>query len=307
MAQTQLYDAFGLTIASEIPLNELRPAAVGAVADLQFVNRRLDRDLPTEEQGVRMDYDDPDGVFMAWPGVAAFLLVDENTVWVEKYEEAPESFVAFPILGPVMAWMLNWRGLFVLHASAINVNGRTVALMGDKLAGKSTTAAAFLRAGFDLVTDDLLAIDIAPDGSARCLPAFPQLKLDKNASAKVQVEGAQELPLVFEGFTKHQHKLTGMETNPVGIDYLCTLERGGAQPGFTQFDVPQAIEAVSRYSYLPRFGHAPWTKQDRARHFRNCVKLSRIARVGSLHIPDDLDRLDETVRFVVEMLESDAG
>lgn len=304
MNQPQLYDAFGLTIASEIPLHELRTASAGAKPDLSFVNRNLGRDLPTSEQGVLMDYDDPAGVVMAWPGVAAFRLVDKNTVWVEKYDEAPLSFVAFPILGPVMAWMLNWRGLFVLHASAIDVDGKTVALMGDKLAGKSTTAAAFLRAGYGLVTDDLLAIEFSKNGSAQCLPAFPQLKLDKNSSAKVQVEGAEELPLVFDGFLKHQHKLDGMITHPVPIDYLCTLERGGAAPDFRNFGTPQAIEAISRFSYLPRFGNAPWTKQDRARHFQNCVQLSGIAKVGSLHIPDDLDRLDETVRFVASMLES---
>ncbi|RIV89758.1 hypothetical protein D2V17_05695 [Aurantiacibacter xanthus] len=298
-----LYDAFGLTIESDIPLNELRPAAPGAVPDIRFVNRPIGRDLPRLEDGIVMDYADPAGVVMAWPDVAAFRLVDKGTVWVEKYPDVPESYVAFPILGPIMAWMLNWREFFIIHASAIDINGKTVALMGDKLAGKSTTAAAFIRAGYPLVTDDLLAITFDDGGTPVCHPAFPQLKLAEDAAANIRVDGAEALPLVYEGFSKRQHKLAGMRTEAASLDYLVTLDRGGTAPGLFPFDTAAAIAAINRFSYMPRFADAPWTPADKARHFRACATLADKATVARLQIPDDLGRLHETVELVATALD----
>ncbi|WP_137680713.1 hypothetical protein [Aurantiacibacter suaedae] len=298
-----LYDAFGLTIESDIPLKELRHASPGAVPDIRFINHPIGRDLPGREDGIVMDYADPAGTVMAWPDVAAFRLVDKSTVWVEKYPEVPESYVAFPILGPIMAWMLNWREFFVIHASAIDINGKTIALMGDKMAGKSTTAAAFVRAGYPLITDDLLAITFDESGKPVCHPAFPQLKLADDAAASIQVEGAEALPLVYEGFSKRQHKLAAMRTEKASLDCLATLDRGGSEPALHTFDTPAAIAAINRFSYMPRFADAPWTPADKARHFKACATLADKARVARLQIPDALSRLHETVELVAKALD----
>ncbi|MEN7538003.1 hypothetical protein [Aurantiacibacter flavus] len=299
----RLYEAFGLVIESDIPLDELRPAAPDEAPDIRFVERPIERALPRREDGIVMDYHDPAGVVMAWPDVAAFRLVDKATVWVEKYPEVPESYVAFPILGPIMAWMLNWRDFFVIHASAIDINGKTIALMGDKLAGKSTTAAAFVRAGYPLITDDLLAITFDSQRNPVCHPAFPQLKLADDAAASIQVAGAEALPLVYEGFSKRQHKLAAMRTQAASLDYLATLDRGGSEPALYPFDTAAAIAAINRFSYMPRFGDAPWTREDKARHFTACATLADRATVARLQIPDDLGRLHETVELVANALD----
>lgn len=298
-----LYEAFGLVIESDIPLKELRPAAPDAVPDIRFLEHAIGRELPRREEGIVMDYHDPAGVVMAWPDVAAFRLVDKATVWVERYPGVPESYVAFPILGPIMAWMLNWREFFVIHASAIDINGKTIALMGDKLAGKSTTAAAFIRAGYPLITDDLLAITFDDHRNPVCHPAFPQLKLADDAAASIQVDGAEALPLVYEGFTKRQHKLAAMRTEAASLDCLVTLDRGGSDPGLFAFDTPAAIAAINRFSYMPRFSDAPWSQKEKARHFRACATLADKAQVARLQIPDDLARLHETVELVVSALD----
>ena len=298
-----LYDAFGLVIESDIPLTELRLAAAGTAPDIRFVERPIERALPRREDGIIMDYHDPAGIVMAWPDVAAFRLVDKSTVWVERYPETPLSYVAFPILGPIMAWMLNWREFFVIHASAIDINGKTVALMGDKMAGKSTTAAAFLRAGYPLITDDLLAITFNEQGVPVCHPAFPQLKLADDAAASIQVDGAEALPLVYEGFSKRQHKLAAMRTEAASLDYLLTLDRGGDDPALDPFDTAAAISAINRFSYMPRFSDAPWSQEDKARHFKACARLADRAIVARLQIPDSLPRLHETVELVADACE----
>ncbi len=301
------YDAFGLLIASDFPLNELRAGDPTRAPDLNIRNHPIGRPMPTREEGVVMDYTDPDGVVMAWPEVAGFRFVDDRTIWAEKPEATTDRMLAFPLLGPVMAWALDRLDLFVLHASTVQVNGRTIAFLGDKLAGKSTTAAAFIRAGHTLVTDDLLAVRMQKDKRAMCLPAFPQVKLEDKAAERVIIAGADAQPLVMEGFPKRQHKLPTMATAHTSMDCLVRLERGGDAPLFEALPTPQAIDCLARFSYMPRFSTAPWTKADDRRHFSQCVGLVNQALVGRLQVPDDLDRLDETVACVEDMLDGLPG
>ena len=51
------------------------------------------------------------------------------------------------------------RGLFVLHASSVNMNGSAIAFSGFKGYGKSTTAMAFYNQGYSVVADDYIIID----------------------------------------------------------------------------------------------------------------------------------------------------
>lgn len=307
-AHAHYYDAFGLSIASDFPLPELRASEPVRDPDLSIIDRPIGCAIPPREQGVLMDYTAANGVVMAWPEVAGFRIVDEATIWVEKPASTSDRMLAFPLLGPVMAWLLNSRKLYVLHASAVRVNGRTIAFLGDKLAGKSTTAAAFIRAGHSLVTDDLLAISVDAGGGHKgaplCYPAFPQVKLEETAASAISIAGADAQPLVMEGFAKRQHKLAGMTSAPSSIDCLVKLERGGTAPVLTPFNIPQSIEAVTRFSYMPRFAKAPWSKAEKSRHFSQCVTIADSALVGSLMVPDDLTRLDEMVEYVTGELDS---
>ncbi|MEL7198553.1 MAG: serine kinase [Pseudomonadota bacterium] len=296
------YDAFGLSIESDFPLHELRPTDAARAPDLVIRNHPIGRPMPTREEGVVMDYTDPKGVLMAWPEVAGFRFVDDQTIWAEKPEATTDRMLAFPLLGPVMAWALNSIGLFVLHASTVQVNGRTIAFLGDKLAGKSTTAAAFVRAGHSLVTDDLLAIEMTKGKRPMCRPAFPQVKLEDKAAKSVIIDGADAQPLVMEGFPKRQHRLETMVTSATSIDCLVRLERGGNEPVFEALPTPQAIDCLARFSYMPRFASAPWTKADDHKHFSHCVGLADQSLVGRLQVPDDLERLDETVDLVANLL-----
>jgi hypothetical protein len=80
------------------------------------------------------------------------------------------------LLGPVLGFVLRLRGITCLHASAIDVGREAVALVGPGGAGKSTTAAVFARAGYGILSDDLVAL--AEHGTAFLVqPAYPRVGL----------------------------------------------------------------------------------------------------------------------------------
>jgi hypothetical protein len=62
------------------------------------------------------------------------------------------------LLGPVLGFVLRLRGVTCLHASAVAVGDYAVALAGAPGVGKSTTAAAFARCGFLVLSDDIVAL-----------------------------------------------------------------------------------------------------------------------------------------------------
>ena len=306
------YSAFGLHIASEVTLPELRPAELQlgvpqTTPDIRISRGDAGRPMPTRKDGIVFDYADPDGIYMAWPGGAAIRIKDNRDVTIQPDTGVPDSYLAFPLLGPVMAWILIQRGLVVLHASAVEIDGQCVAFLGDKMAGKSTTAAAFVRAGYKIVTDDILAIDVTDPARAIVQPAFAQVKLDEQSSGAVTIAGADALPLVFEGFPKRQHRLPDMTTRALPASHVLVLSRGGEQPGFDALDAGGAIAAIMRYGYGVRFGSAPVGREEEAARFRRAAALSRSVGFGVLHVPAQLERLEETVAFVARMIaEGDA-
>lgn len=294
------YKIFGLVVESEIGLDILRTEAdPSRVADITFKLGDIEYQIrPMMEASPHFDYENENGVLMVWPGVAGFCIHSPNSVTVQPYPTAPENYLAFPILGPVMAWILHIREIMTLHASAVRWRGLTVAFLGDKMAGKSTTAAAFIRNGGELITDDLLAFDMLDPQTPLIQPTFAQLKLTDQSADSIELSGSEKLPLVFEGFTKRQVRLQRMHATPVTCDALFVLKRGGTAPAIKWYNGGDRLQALMRYSYNVRFANAPLHLQARARHFRQCAELSKVLKIGELSIPPHLDRLQETVEHV---------
>jgi ATP-dependent phosphoenolpyruvate carboxykinase len=82
-------------------------------------------------------------------------------------------------LGGVLFSVLYQRGLFVLHASGVNIGGNVVAFLGLKGQGKSTMAATLYGRGHSLVSDDMLAIQIDGDNGPMAIPGFPNFKIGR--------------------------------------------------------------------------------------------------------------------------------
>lgn len=89
-----------------------------------------------------------------------------------------------PILlaGTVSAILLTLRGNTVLHASAVAIDGRSVAFVGQSGRGKSTVAALMCVDGAQLVTDDVLVVDSGPP--ATCIGGAGELRL-REAAAEI--------------------------------------------------------------------------------------------------------------------------
>lgn len=136
-------------------------------------------------------------------GDGARFVVDRRgcEVWADWPEDYSLEDACTYLLGPVMGFVLRLRGVVCLHASAVAIGDRAIALVGLPGAGKSTTAAAFGCAGFPVLSDDVVAL---ADKGAEFLvqPGYPRVNLWPDSVCRLF--GSQDaLPRITPTWDKH--------------------------------------------------------------------------------------------------------
>ena len=302
------YRAFGLTISSEIALPELTPdpeTALRSETDLTIT--RLDAqssgwspivsDIPRVTSG-------SEWAELDFPGAGRFR-VDAGARKIECHVSLQSGhLVRLPLLGPVMATFLHLSGKLVLHASAVETETGTIAFLGDKGAGKSTTAAAFIRNGFRLVTDDLLVCQPRNPTGCGCSYAYPQLKLTPDTHRALPITDAEDVAPPFPSFAKIQQRVVTQplgSTEPQPLRAICVLGRGNGL-AVVKASPEEALSAVLRFSYVLRYGEAFSVQGGGGVLFRSAAALA--SRVPCLRVtmPSALDRLDADVPAAFEMI-----
>ena len=101
-----------------------------------------------------------DEYFGFFYGDGARFAVDSRgrEVWADWPEKYTLEDACTYLVGPVMGFVLRKRGTVCLHASAVAIGDRAIALVGLPGAGKSTTAAAFACSGLPILSDDVVAL-----------------------------------------------------------------------------------------------------------------------------------------------------
>jgi len=83
------------------------------------------------------------------------------------------------LLGPALGLICHQKRVLPLHGATIRVGERTVTLVGNSGAGKSTTATALMKRGHRLLCDDISVIH-ANDATVQ--PSYPGVKLWQDAA-----------------------------------------------------------------------------------------------------------------------------
>jgi hypothetical protein len=286
-----------LALASELELDGLAAGHADDPVDLTVRLLTDDHVSEPSDGAVSFRLDATDCV-MAWAAVGRFRIVADHTVEIARTPGASDALLRFPLFGPVMAMVLQRRGMFVLHASAVAMGDRGVVFLGDKMAGKSTIAAAFVAAGHRLLTDDVLAIEFSLSGGPVIRPGFPQLKLDEASSLSVLGDHGVQLPVVVPEIPKLQHKLkVEFDHSSVKPNRLYVLKRGLVARE-TALAPQDAFKALVRYSYAIRFPTQALAGDAAATHFRQSAALADGTVVAELEVPTGLHELADVVRLV---------
>jgi hypothetical protein len=177
------YFVLGLHIRSERPLPELIVHSIPAdgVVDIRWRSAPVGLIDPDAGSGiVQISGDD---ILVTARTVARFHLHAGVEIIVEPEPGASDQIVHAFLLGTVLSLACHQRGLLPLHANAIIVGGRAVAIAGHSGAGKSTLAAHFLDRGFELLSDDVCAVSFSLSGAPIAWSGMPRVRLWADAAA----------------------------------------------------------------------------------------------------------------------------
>lgn len=199
-----LYKAFGLKIVSEIPLPELSQLnKKKAMADIQIEITDLSEQWGKYDESQQKTIVVEDEVVMFHvPQTAIFSIQAGEKIIFSPMPGADENKIRLYILGTCMGAILMQRKILPLHGSVIAIDGKAYALIGDSGAGKSTLASAFLSKGYQLLSDDVVAVSLLNKNTAIVYPSYAQQKLWQESLNEFGMEIAQYSPL-FERETKY--------------------------------------------------------------------------------------------------------
>lgn len=191
---------------------------------------------------------------ITYPDGTQFWLDDRReTLWATWPETLSLEETCTYLFGPILGLLLRLRGTTCLHASAVNIEGRAVAFVGAAGTGKSTTAAAFARRGFAVLSDDIVPL-VERDDLFLVLPAYSHLCLWPD-SVKMLYGSPNALPRLSPNWEKRRlplgEKGTRFENHalPLGAIYILGNRRAISAPRVEQVCLQPALFSLVAETY----------------------------------------------------------
>jgi len=292
-----LYQAYGLNIRSELPLPELIEGGTGE--DLEIIRGKLTppdlKHTTIERQGREALFGGNETTaYLRWEGLMTILAKEGKTLIVDPdSEETNQELLNLYLLSEALALILYQKGLFLLHASAVQIGKVALMFMGESGAGKSTTAAAFSQRGHWVFADDITAIDIKE--KPMVIPAFPQVKIWPDT---MQGLGYSSLSPIFPGSQKRVLRpKDDFPITPLPLAQIFVLKKGATvtQPTLTKMAKSEAFFKLTSFFFCPNPIFEGKTLET---HFQRCTNFADKVNIWHLELPRSYQMLQ---KFVIWM------
>lgn len=315
------YFVFGLLLRSNLSLPGLVPLrSPASLPDLNFhlsISPYRDGTLSCDREELRFasPYLDEKGepVLRVWQiasgthlrlaycdGTQIWLDGAGTTLWATWPDFSSLENTASYLLGPAFGVLLRLRGTICLHGSAVSIKDRSIGLLGPQGAGKSTTAAAFVRLGHAAISDDIVALDEA-ESRFRVLPAYPHLALCPEA-ADALFGSSDVLPRISPDWDKRRLALGSEKAPfeervlPLGAIYLLGERQAAPAPFVETVPGSEALMAL----VVNSFPTSILDEDMRARELQVFGRLGSSIPVRRVIPHEDPARIDELCQVIRE-------
>jgi hypothetical protein len=227
---------------------------------------------PSFESPIKIDSGQPfvslhqgtKGDLLRFSEVSDFYLTDDE-IRCHLLDPEYAFMVEVHLMGTVLSYWLERRGIPVLHASAVSLGDHAVAFLGTNKAGKSSLSVSLMQQGYPLLSDDLVGLQVTESG-IEARPGFPSMRMWPDLAQHVVGEHWAQLPLAHPRFEKRRTAVgpEGFgqfidEAQPIACLYLPERVRDAGAPSQIRIEpVPpgEAIFEFLRESFLPQLTQA---------------------------------------------------
>jgi hypothetical protein len=301
--QKFIYKAFGFTIVSEIDFPELPVIEnLYELPDIEIVKGDLSNYKRELENKPYYHLVKDNQVLFYIPDAASFSVQDGNKITFSPENNIDKDLIRLYLLGTCMGIVLMQRNIVPLHGSAVEIDGKAYAFIGDSGAGKSTLASAFINEGFSLVSDDIIPVSIKDD-TPYVTPSYPQQKLWQESLSQLGMDSSNYRP-IFERETKFnvpiQNKFVTAPIPLAGIFELSKKEKGELK--LLQIGKLERLSILLSNTYrnflIPRLGLLDW-------HLNISTKIIKHVDIYQLHRPNNGFTANDLVHKVLRTIKKE--
>jgi hypothetical protein len=299
-SQLWYYSHSGLNIASELELPEWSQCEqvarqsqpdvlirVEPAAEIEFVAKPTTVITSSGEYTLRI------------PQVGYFQVFNNREICVRPLPAALPAKVRPWLLGRVWGALCYQRGLFIIHASAVQIGGEAILFCGRAARGKSTLAAQLNSRGYPLISDDLCRLDLPAFGEPVVYPAPPRVKLWNDSLDELGWREREMAPdpsrdgKFHLSVTDSRPAFGLTEPLPVAAAYLLAWGEFNIRrlKGSAAFEAFHA-EATWRVRLLSSLGQSD-------AHYRRCLRFLRHVPFAELTRPRDFSASLQILDFLI--------
>ena len=303
-----VHETYGLRIASGIRLRDLpyEEAFSCAASDYDVIIRAGSIPTPAPEvepAGEGCWRANSREAFYHWSRVGSLLVQDGSCITYDMEKGVDPTVLHLALLGPGLATILHQRGLLVLHASAVQTDRGVVGFVGPSGRGKSTAASSLVERGYELFTDDLLAIRFDTSGPPLVASGPAQVRLWPE-SAEALGYSPDTLSLLGEHFTKRvRHVERELSSSAVPLQGIYLIQKGGGLPEITQLAPRHALMQLMTHCYCSEVLRFCGERDN----FRQSTELLRRVPVKALSRGESLGQLSSLADTIIRDLAPQVG
>ena len=138
---------------------------------------------------------DKNNFLLRFPELCDFILdPDQRHIHIIPHEALDENTIEHLLVDQVLPRFLANEGHLLLHACAVDIQGRTVLFLGKSGWGKSTLAALLHQAGHTLYSDDCVLLQ-SHDSNWQATATYPSLRLYEDSIESIFIENYSLSPV----------------------------------------------------------------------------------------------------------------
>ena len=289
------YHAYGLRITSELPCPELRAsAAPHATPDVIIRLGRVPSSLPNPQVDDGFSQVQPNAYLLRLSDIASYYVTDGREIVVQPNANCAFDLIRLYLFSQCFGVLLHQRHQLILHASAVTTKKGALLFIGPSGSGKSTLAAGFMNAGYQLLAEDLCAIDDSATNGFRVMSGMAQLRLWDDAIQQLGHDKSR-MRQVWHKENKHSRLLdseVATGARPLLAIYLLNSAEIN-QVTITPLSMPEKAAAILNNIFRAEYVNALGVQ---AHQFKQAAQLIHSTNIQQLTRPNSYFSVSEQIK-----------